>query len=511
MAEQLARQADPMKRYEANMAKLGLAVKKGGLELRDAEVLAARYQRTLDGVGRTASRSLGTELISRVGALAAGTLSFGSAVALVRSELEALRQQADRIGQTHITAAGAREKLLQNTAGLSGDQRNAFVARAEKLAATTGQPQHIIDSALADAYSGSGGNTEAAFRNVRMAAQYNPNTPEAIGPTAGALSDVGKSTGDLNAARNLGFLNKVGLASRVTDAGKQFKAIPQALGGMVTAEATAQEAGALFAALSNQIPDTEGNVTATASINFGAKLEEFVNNAIKSGKLSPDVDTFGERLLAVQTDKSLGRAFVEMMGGEAKAKGALEQLVMDPTSIIAKAYDATKAGFGSAADQEAHGLRTLDIISSDKYGKTATGNRIADSLNEQFELGSEGYLTEKSKANLDRALLFSGRASSGDFSFFRGTAAGNRLRRYAKVGAQVSIPDAQSVVESEIENLERYLRYHGEGGSGLQAGPEQIKDVNAALEKLERAADSFERIADQAERTARPSGGQRRE
>ncbi|TWT75512.1 hypothetical protein Pla123a_30210 [Posidoniimonas polymericola] len=509
--ERLARQADPMRRFEAQIAKVELAQRKQGLSTENARVLTEKYTRSLDYLGRTADRTLGTQLISKVGMLAAGTLSFGSAIALVRNELEALRQQADRIGQTHINAAGAREKLLQNTAGLSSAQREKFVARAEKLAASTGQPQNVIDSALADAYSGSGGNTEAAFRNVRIAAEYNPNTPSAIGPTAGALSDVSKSTGDLNAARNLGFLNKVGLASRVTDAGKQFKAIPQALGGLVTAEATAQESGALFAALSNAIPDTEGNVTATASINFGAKLEEFADKAIKSGKLTPDVDTFGERLLAVQGDAALGRAFVGMMGGEAKAKGALEQLVMDPNSDIAKAYAATKAGFGTAADQEAHGKRTLGIIAGDKYGNTATANRVVASLNERFELGSDGYLTEEAKQKLDQALLFSGRAASGDADFFRGTAWGNSLRRYAKTGSQVSIPEARAVIESEIASLERWQSYHGPGGSELQAGPEQIKDVNNALEKLERTADIFERIGEQAERMSLPNAGQRRE
>ncbi|TWT76091.1 hypothetical protein Pla123a_28800 [Posidoniimonas polymericola] len=500
-----------------------------------AELLAGKYRQQMERVTTASNSAFSSKLLGQVTSMATGLLSAGSAVQLVRRELNLLREASERVNATQVGAAQARETLKQNIAVLPAAQRTAFLARADKLGSSLGQDQNVIDVALADAFSGSGGNVNAAFSNVRAAAGYNPNSPGNIAVTAGGLSDVSKATNRVDPAFNLGVLNKVGAASRVIDPKKQLLAIPKTMGGLANSEFTYQESGAMFAALSNRLVDPEGNTTRTAALNFGSRLEQFVAEAIKSGKVAGNVDTFGERLQAVRSNKSLADDFLGSLGGPIEAQGELEQFVRSSRSPLAMEFSRVKQSLADEASIASHGRGLLDWVGSGKFSRAASTELVVAAGSDKVRRVFADAELSLNAANDVYDLLgdTSSRVRTGKLGrstnwFPRAT---TEAGIYSRVGETMSRSEAIAELDNRVRELERISPAVPRGSLTTaertawhlqQNDPAFASETNEMLEELramrsslvelqERAATAAERTADAVESADRVDRGSRQE
>lgn len=112
-AQRLAKQADPQKRYNDQMAKLALAVKKGGLSIQDAEVQAKKYQRRLEGVGQAGKSTFGARAVGQVGAMVTGFVSLQAAAGAVLGILTEIQQKQKQLAEEAIQGLPAKAKLAQ--------------------------------------------------------------------------------------------------------------------------------------------------------------------------------------------------------------------------------------------------------------------------------------------------------------------------------------------------------------------------------------------------------------
>ena len=384
--------ADPMKKYNRQMAELAQHVKDGRVSMEDARQMAIRHQRQLQGLGTTGTKAFGG-IAASLRSTVAGLASVGGAIALVRSELAAIRAESERVTQSHLSAAQSRDVLKRNIAVLPAAQRRTFLARANKLAQTTALPQTAIDTGLAEAFSGTGGDIEATFATASLAAQVQKTSPEAIGEYAGSLADISKATKDKSALRNLGFLLTVGAASRVADAKKQAATIPGALAGAGAFGASAETSGALFSALSVAAADTEGRRSGTGVIRLAEQLSSFFGDR-------GDLGTFTERMGALRKDPALAKEFYEGASFEAKVKGPIREFLLDPESAVAQNFRRAKGGFGTAATQKALGQSTIGFLGEGGIAATAETERVISSTMEQMRLGSDATLSEKASTDL---------------------------------------------------------------------------------------------------------------
>ncbi|MEX2310637.1 MAG: hypothetical protein WD738_23925 [Pirellulales bacterium] len=407
----------PQERYNQKMETLAKAVKSGAIQMAEAERTAGRMRQRLDDATKSSGGLFGPAMLSNIGSYVAGIASASAALSLFRSELDAVRKEAERITQSQLEAGPARDVLKRNIAGMGPKRAAGVERRAEALAAQLGLPQAKIDVALAEAYSASGGDVEAAFNQVRAAGQFLKSAPEQIGTFSGSLGDISKGTGDPNAMRNLGFMIRIGAMSRVADAQKQAKSIPQALAGARAFQATGEQSGALFAALSVAAADIEGNISGTGTIRTAEQLKGFFDKQVKDKKFqSAAVDTFAERLGELRKSPELARQFIDKASFEAKVKGPLQQFFLDPNSAMARAYESNLQQFGTAAQQQATAHETIGYLGQGRFAATGATERAITSKVEQFRLGREAQLTAESReaiiervARLNMQFLFQAR------------------------------------------------------------------------------------------------------
>jgi hypothetical protein len=393
----------PQEKYNQKLELMAKAVKAGKLSMEDAERTAGRLRMKLDEAGNSSRKLFGPESLNSLKSYATGLFSVSAAVALVQSELESVKAAAEKIAQTQLGAAPARDLLKRNIASLPEAERAPFEARANKLAAELRQPQPAIDVALAEAFAASQGNVETTFSRVRTAGQYLPTSPEQIGPFSGTLGDISKVTKSQDDLQNLGVLVKIGAMSRVTDAKALAASVPKALAGATSYGATAEEGGALFAALSVAAADPSGEMTGTGVVAVTQQFEKFFDKQVKDAKFQATaVDTFGERLAALRRDPVLARGFVDTASFEKKVGGPLGQFLLDPNSPIAKEYEKNLGGFGTAAEQRATGQSTIDYLRQGRLSHTAEVERTIAANVEQFQLTQDAALTQEARTKIVR-------------------------------------------------------------------------------------------------------------
>ncbi len=399
-------------RYNQKLEVMAKAVKAGSLSMEDAQRTAAKMRQKLDEAGDSSRKMFGENALSSLKSYVLGMASVGTAVSVVRNEIELMRAEAERVTQAQLGAGASRAYLKRNIAVLGHDQAVKYEARAERLAAELSLPQTYVDTALAQAFSASGGDVEDSFAQARVAGRFLKTAPGEIGAFAGSLGDIAKATGDRDALRNLGFLLKVGAFSRVADAQQQAKNIPAALGSAKTFGATAEQGGALFAALSIAASDYEGDVTKTATITANESLRNFFDAKVKGKKFKAEaVDTFDERLAVLRANPKLAREFVGMAEfGRAQTRGPLEEFFTDPNSLIARKYTEFVGSFGTPGQQRTLAESTLGYLDEGRLAATGATERAINAKVEQFQLSQEADLSTESESKIiERAKQLRGR------------------------------------------------------------------------------------------------------
>lgn len=357
-AQSLAKQADPTKRHAAEYEKLAKAVKGGKLELKDAAVLADRYDAKLARAGQSSKGAFGPLALAQIGGMVGGFTSLSAAAALYTKELDAQQNLFDKRVATQLTVDQSRAVVRRNLSGSSDAEIKDVASTAIQIADKTGISEVFINQALADSLSASGVNIPASKKAVRAAARISPDTPEDIKQIAGTLLDLSKVTKTNDGLANLGYLSAVGAAGRVVDAKAQATNIAPGIIGTLPFGGNAKDSGSLFAALSNAGADSQGQLTGTAIIQFARQIEAFDKKTAAF-----DSDTLGGRVSALQGNQKLAEAFLSKASFAGKAVGPIRQLLTDAKSNAALQYAANLKDLPELEGLSARGQRAIDVLS----------------------------------------------------------------------------------------------------------------------------------------------------
>lgn len=286
--------------------------------------------------GAAAQAAFGPKALTQMKSFAVGVAGIGGAAGgvlamlrLVTAEIRSVQQLQASAAQTQITVSAARQELIRNLGGLSIKQIREVIASGVEISRETNVSQTVINRALAQGVSASGGDKAGAVSSVRLAAKFLADSPESIAPFAGSLLDLAKVTGSRDTRLNLGFTQFAGQQSRVVNPILQAKNIPPALIGARSFGTTAAGGAALFAALSNAAADVTGAVTGTGLINLSKQLE----------KVLPQFGTTTERIQALQASPEEARKFLASGSFEQKVQGPIRSLLTDPNSVIARQFN----------------------------------------------------------------------------------------------------------------------------------------------------------------------------
>ena len=374
-------------RAQADVAK---AQKEVNQEFEKGATAATKLKRAKD-------ETFGTRAVTELRNYLTGLASITGAIALARAELEAFRKEQEKITRAQLGGAAARDVLKRNIAGMGPTAARQFEKQAEQMAGRLSLPQGTIDTALAEAYSASGGNPKQALERVNLAARFLKTAPDQIGAFSGSLGDISKGTGDQDSLRNLGFLIQIGAMSRVADAKQQAASIPKALAGARPFGATGEQAGALFGALSVGSADFMGEMSGTGVIRAAEQLDKFFAGKRKDRSVSKEIDTFGEYIDTLHGNRKMAEEFMGKASFEAKVKGPLRDFFLNPKSEMARQYRANLQGFGTPADQRKLAQNTLEYLDEGRTAVTAGIERAVQSGAERWRLGKNADLTPESR------------------------------------------------------------------------------------------------------------------
>lgn len=131
MAERFAKQADPTRRYEGQLAKVAVAVKKGGLELGHARTLAEKYTHQLDRATGAGKRAFGSGALSEIKSFVMGLGGVGAALASIVQafrEVAEARKTAAEAARSAQPGFGALSQLAATSGGTFEERQRAFAA-----------------------------------------------------------------------------------------------------------------------------------------------------------------------------------------------------------------------------------------------------------------------------------------------------------------------------------------------------------------------------------------------
>ncbi len=448
------------KRYHADLHAAANKNLQGiGLELRAQQLKnesLARMNAAVRTVGEAQQQSFGPASLANLQSYVMGLVSIQTVISVIRGEMEAIKREAEKTNQSQLTAFDARSVLKRNIASLGIEKARGLEKQADSLSGEIGIEQWHVDNALASAISTSD-NENQALNRVRLASKYLPDSPEAFGIFAGSLGDLAAATRDNNDMRNLGFMLTVGAQSRVTDDQKLAEQLPKAISGAVTYGATPEEAGALFDAISTKTADTEGRTTGTAVL----QLTEQMRDKVKGG-------SFRERLGMLRADPELAKEFIEKASFEVKAKGAIEELILNKDSLISRSYESLLGSFGTPESQIKTAEDLLSYLGEGRIAKTAGVERVIGARTNQFRLSQDADLSDKSREDVvERSRQLTGRLSWT-----------NRAGIVLRTGVTMSPEEAIS--ELETASRGRLM----EGRIGEEKDAELVENTRLMIEEL---------------------------
>jgi len=397
MANRVSRDLETgQERYNRKLSEAKVLVNANKLSAEDYRRQVGRLKNELNAAGGAQERSFGAKVLGNIQSFALGFVGIHQAFAAIRSEMEAIRLESEKTTGAQLTSAQARDVLKRN---VPTEEGAAVEARAEQLAKDLRLPQNIVDKALAESISASGGDIEKAFARTKVAARFLKTSPEEVGAFSGSLGDIAKSTGDPDTLRNLGFLIQVGKASRVANAQAQAATIPQSLGAMATAGIPSQEGGAFFAAISEFSADFQGNITKSALVAMSQSLNKFFDKHVEEGTFdAAAVDEFDERLAALRSDPELAKQFVTKgQFGRGQAAAHIRRFFTDPDAEVVQTFEAHRRGFGTPEEQRQEAIAKLEYLDRGRFATAAATERVIASGSEQFRLGKDAELTKESR------------------------------------------------------------------------------------------------------------------
>lgn len=424
-------------------------------------------------------QTFGKNALAAVARYAAAVASIGTAVQVVTNELRAQQELVDSAARSKATVSQSRNILIRNLPGSSQKEINSVLGQNANLAKRLGISESIVNVARADALSATGGDIQASLSAVGIASQFLKDQPAAIAGFTGSLTDVAKVTGTNDALTNLGYISTLGGLSRVVDPRAQSDNLVPAVIGQLSFGSTAQEAGALVAALTSAGADRQGASTGTASIALAEQLRGFFGN---------DGQTTGGRIRALQADQSLAKQFLDKASFEKKSKGPIEQLLLNPNSEAAKAFAQNLTRFTGNAGLRRTGSQSIANLGLNALNRTADRERGLAAFDEQQGIASPDTLNTQEIQYIKNQLLRAG-----------GDALSNSLGFAVRSPGGVSVEEAVGLINVRRNNLQQLISsQEAQLSDSISFGKEddarRREQLNTDKESLKKLDDLIEAV-----------------
>lgn len=347
--------------FTAKDAEILQSYKKQNRELqkqnRQFEKMAAASKRVGDNSkkGFNDGATFAGKMAQQVGGIATSLVGAGAAVAILRQEYDALVNRQNQASQTQFSAGQAIRltKVAFNADSTVSDAQ--LEPLIESIAQETGSSIQAVAGALTDAFSAKGSKSNAVAADaVRQALRFLPNNQAAATTLSSRALDVSKFSGSDNIAANLGFIQNVQSASRVTSLDQVGAQIVPAIANIVKQGDTPEQAAELAAAMTQLLQDDRGEKTKTAVTNLSSRLAGFVpstrgKDARGSFSVPQDQIAFFEkaatttaRIEAMQKSPELRRAFFGSTTFDSTSSASIKSLLSGDAKSVAELNQARK-------------------------------------------------------------------------------------------------------------------------------------------------------------------------
>ena len=356
----------------------------------------AKYRDELDKTGQSQKKAFGASTLDNLGKMALGYIGISQAIRLVTSAIADKQEMEQRSLDFTLSVADAQIQALRNLGAVSDEERGDFLSRMRTLSAET-EPAGGLTTILLAASSGlssSFGNVDATEDAIRAAVGIAPESAAEIEGLTKALLNLGKATGTLDAEENLGFLLGVSGQSAVTSPKLVAQNLVPAIIGVTGKGGTAQEAGAIVAALTQGMADDLGAISGTAAISLAGQLRDFLpeEDSFKFNKGVRELDVEGtglagalERIRFLQENPLAREEFLSKASFEQKAGTPIEQLLAGGDTTTAQALESALQNIPKAEDSAAIARDMIRGVNMPFEQRVAGGVRAQESTVEALE------------------------------------------------------------------------------------------------------------------------------
>jgi hypothetical protein len=263
----------------------------------------------------------------------------------IKGDWQKIVDLQSRSAQAQITSGGTLRKLLVNFAPDKTLSRAQVAPAYEKISKETGADVNALYAAGEAAHSAKGSRTNRDVLNaVEVAARINPGDPDTIRVMSARLLDLQKIQERLTARGGAGFLTQVGGAARVTALPKLGKTLVPAALALRKSGDTLEQAGELYATVTQLTGDEEGDQAKTALISLAKQLREY-----KGFKGRKDATSTTARIGILQKDPRLRAEFLKKATFEVGTEAGVRALVSGDADAM-KALRASQAAIKPALD-----------------------------------------------------------------------------------------------------------------------------------------------------------------
>jgi len=367
-----------------------------------AERSAARQAAALERVAAANRFAFGTAALSQIKNYVLGMASISGAVALVRSEIQAVREEEEKRTQAKLTVAEAEAALRRNIFAAGPSDRERLLAAGPEIAEATRLPVAPIFQALAGTFSATGGDVPLTLDLVKIAPQFTRKADE-IATLAAGLGDIVTTGGLKDAEDALGFLTITQAGSRPTETAQVAKQVGKVLGAFTSplAGSTPGEGAALFAATTIGAADPQGRLARTATIKLIDQTREFFEKNSR-GFTESQVDEFTERRKILFADRKLAEEFLKTTKFQAATRGAIEKLFLGEGSTR-EAFESTLSKLADPEDRRAAAREGIAFVAEGSLQQTERLESGIASIAEGFRLETESDLSQERRKDI-RAL-----------------------------------------------------------------------------------------------------------
>ncbi|MFH2204006.1 MAG: hypothetical protein ABIJ96_12880 [Elusimicrobiota bacterium] len=405
----------PLEQYNRQLVQLQTLLRNGRIsqETYNRAVLQARD--AYAAAGTAGMGAFGTRMLqslTTLGYALGAPVGILGTLMLIKTEFNSVIEAQRRMKEATLTVAEAQRNARINLQADTQQEQEEFDKRVMELSKRTGATPRDVYNVMSSTLSAKGGlSKEQAFEAAEAAIRFTPFQPEAMVDMAGAVLDVMKMQGGLSAEQSLGFLQAVQAKARIVDPAMMAMHGPKAIGPLVSRGATLQEAGAIFAALTQRMFEQGGRRTGTAAISFGERMEdlpELIQErlvAARKKKAAPELvaqipeleaglkaiegKNFSELMRLIGTSPAMQEAFFHQKF-EKKAQEAVESLLIPgyPGTTAMEMYGQFMGpgGIPKAEDSAEAYRRRLAIASGGSLQETAQFARDIEAGKQRLEI-----------------------------------------------------------------------------------------------------------------------------